>query len=247
LENYYDLLGVKPGASASEIKKAFRKKAKQIHPDIAGEKHSEAMRKLLKAYEALSNLDQRFEYDKTYSTNVNKSNFDYRAWLKEQGGPRSMATLIFYELMRLEEDRAIEIWRENGGLAFNFKDNMERADWMDCQYILAEELDKRGFSFEAFKLITALLVEETRRPYFNLFTPEIYLYLKSIINKRLRPQVDAETWIDCMEALIGIGFSAHDEESFKKSIAKTLKEIRAGNLQNSHPAGAAQGDQHDST
>jgi len=243
LENHYELLGVKPGASASEIKKAFRKKAKQIHPDIAGEKHSaensvenaynevsstEAMQKLLKAYEALSNLDRRFEYDKAYAASAKKTNFDYRTWLKEQGDPRSMATLIFYELMRLEEDRAIEIWRENGGLAFSLHDNMEREDWMDCQYILAEELDKRGFSFEAFKLISALLVEERRRPYFNLFTPEIYSYLKTLVNKRLKPQVDEETWIDCMEALIGIGFSVHDEDIFKKSIANTLKRIRTG-------------------
>jgi len=232
LENYYKLLGVQPGASASEIKKAFRKKAKQIHPDIAGEKYSQAMRKLLEAYEALSGFESRFrgnfEAYRAYSANAEKSSFDYRSWLREQGDPRSMATLIFYELLRLEEERAIQIWRENGGLSFSLKDNMERDDWMDCQYILAEELDKRGFSFEAFKLITALLIEERRRPYFNLFTPEIYIYLKSIVNKRLKPQVDRETWLDCMEALIGIGFSVHDEETFKKSIAKTLKEIRAG-------------------
>jgi len=229
LENYYKLLGVKPGASASEIKKAFRKKAKQIHPDTAGDSGSnEAMQKLLKAYEALSDLNHRFEYDKAYASYAKKDNFDYRAWLKEQGDPRSMATLIFYELMRLEEDRAIEIWRENGGLAFSLRDNMERDDWMDCQYILAEELDKRGFSFEAFKLITTLLVEERRKPYFNLFTPEIYSYLRILVSKRLKPQVDEETWIDCMEALIGIGFSVHDEDAFRRSIAGALKKIRTG-------------------
>ena len=227
MENYYNLLGIKPGASASEIKKAFRNKAKQLHPDIAGSEQAEPMRKLLAAYEALSDLNRRFGYDKVYSTYAKKTSFDYRVWLKEQGDPQSMAKLVFYELLRLEEDRAIETWRENGGLDFNLKEYLERADWMDCQYILAEELDKRGFSFEAFKLITALLAEELRRPYFNLFTPEIYIYLKSMVNKRLKLQVDSETWIDCMEALIGIGFSAHDENIFKESIADTLKEIRA--------------------
>jgi curved DNA-binding protein CbpA len=224
LEKHFKLLGVKPGASASEIKKAFRKKAKLFHPDITGTQQSEAFQKLLTSYHVLLNLENRFGIDRSFYTE--KSSFDYRSWLKEQGDPHSMAKLIFYDLMRLEEDRAIEIWRENGGLEFSLEKNMIRADWMDCQYILAEELDKRGFSIEAFHLITALLVEERRKPYFNLFTPEIYQYLKTMINKRLKLQVDPETWINCMETLIGIGFPVHDENIFKESIVKTLKEIR---------------------
>jgi curved DNA-binding protein CbpA len=226
LDNHYKILGISKGASASEVKTAFRKKAKQLHPDIAGAEQSEAMQKLLKAYEVLSNLESRFEADRAYSAYTKETSFDYRTWLKKQGDPKSMAKLIFYELLRLEEDRAIEVWRENGGLDFNLKKHMEREDWMDCQYILAEELDKRGFSLEAFKLITVLLIEEKRYPYFNLFTPEIYSYLKSMVNKRLKFQVDSGTWIDCMEALIDIGFSKHDEDIFKESLAKTLKKIR---------------------
>jgi len=227
LENHYELLGIRPGASAAEIKRAFRRKAKELHPDIAGSAHAEAMQRLLKAYETLSRLESRFAYDKAFSLYAEKTGFDYRTWLNEQNDPASKAKLIFYELLRLKEERAIEVWRENGGLGFPLDKYLEREDWMDCQYILAEELDKRDFSFEAFKLLAALLVEEARRPYFNLFTPEIKSYLKVIIKKKLRRQVDSETWIDCMETVIGIGFSQQDERFFKESIAHTLKEIRA--------------------
>ena len=226
MENHYNLLGIKPGASAAEIKKAFRKKAKQLHPDIAGSEQAEAMRKLIRAYETLSNLERRFEYDRSFSLYAEKTGFDYRAWLAAQDDPRSKAKLIFYELLRLEEDRAIEIWRKNGGLDFRLEKYLEREDWMDCQYILAEELDKRGFSFEAFKLLTAILAEELRRPYFNLFTPEIKSYLKAIVKKKLKHQVDSETWIDCMEALMGIGFSERDEKFFRESMSYTLKKTR---------------------
>ena len=224
INNHYDLLGVKPGVSAAEIKKAFRRKAKQLHPDITGSANAEAMRRLINAYEALSDFERRFEYDKIY---VNKTFFDYRTWLNEQEDPVSKAKLVFYELLRLNEERAIAVWRENGGLGFNIERYLERGDWMDCYFLLAEELDKRGFCFEAFKLLAILLAEEHRRPYFYLFTPEIKHYLLTIIKKRLKEQVDNETWIDCMQTLIGIGFSEHDEKFFKESIALSLKEIRS--------------------
>ncbi|MCL2759665.1 MAG: J domain-containing protein [Treponema sp.] len=228
MENHYKTLGVKPGASAAEIKKAFRNKAKKFHPDIAGSSHAGAMRKLIAAYEALSDIESRFHYDKAYAVYAKKTGFDYRRWLNEQEDPASKAKLVFYELLHLEEIRAIEIWRENGGLNFNMDKLLQRDDWMDCQYILAEELDKRDNCFEAFKLLAALLAEEHRRPYFNLFTPEIKKYVKSMLKKRLKPQVDNETWISCMESLLGIGFSKHEENTFNDYISQALSEIRAG-------------------
>ena len=227
MSNHYELLGIKQGATSAEIKKAFREKAKQLHPDIAGSSQSEVMRKIIGAYEVLSNPERRFEYDKAYSRFVKKFSFNYRTWLNEQDDMASQAKLIFYELLHLEEDRAIAIWRKNGGLDFRIEKYMDREDWMDCQFILAEELDKRSFSFEAFRLLSAVLSEERKRPYFKLFTVEIENLLKSLVKFRLKPQVDEETWIDCMETMIGLGFSARDENRYMRSMADTLEKLRA--------------------
>ena len=198
MKNYYDILGLKPGASVSEIKKAYREKAKKLHPDIAGETGTQQMRKLICAYEVLSSPERRFEYDKVYARFVKKQGFNYRTWLSEQDDPESQAKLIFFRLLHFEEEEAIVVWRKNGGLSFSLKSCMDREDWMDCQYILGEELDKRGHSFEAFKLIVEILGEEYRRPYFKLFTVEIENYLKNLVKYRLRSQVDKELWIECM-------------------------------------------------
>ena len=226
MNNYYDLLGITQNASLKEIKKAYREKAKLLHPDISGAAGAEAMRKLISAYEVLSNPERKFEYDKVYSRFIKKQGFNYRTWLKERDDPASAAKLIFFELLHLEEEQAISIWRKNGGLDFRFDKYMDREDWMDCQYILAEELNKRGFSFEAFQLLTALLAEERRRPYFKLFTAEIEKYLKSMIKLKLKHQVDDETWICCMETMLGLGFPAKDEKYFLQSLAASLKRTR---------------------
>jgi hypothetical protein len=104
---------------------------------------------------------------------------------------------------------------------------MDTEDWMDCKYILAEELDKRGFCFEAFKLLADILVEERRRPYYKHFTEDIEIYLKTLVRQRLKSQVDEETWIDCLEIMIRLGFPPRDELRFRRSMSDTLEKMRA--------------------
>jgi len=64
-EDYYQLLGVKKGASQDEIKKAYRKLAMKYHPDhTKGDKAAEEkFKKISEAYAVLSDKDKRKEYD----------------------------------------------------------------------------------------------------------------------------------------------------------------------------------------
>ena len=64
-EDFYEILGLSKGASAAEIKKAYRKKAIQYHPDKnPGDAIAEAnFKKAAEAYEILSDPDKKARYD----------------------------------------------------------------------------------------------------------------------------------------------------------------------------------------
>src|SRR5882762_992078 len=64
-KDYYESLGVPRTASEAEIKKAFRKLARQYHPDVAKDKKKaeEKFKEINEAYDVLSDPAKRKKYD----------------------------------------------------------------------------------------------------------------------------------------------------------------------------------------
>jgi len=78
--DYYEVLGLRRGASENEIKRAYRKLARRYHPDVnPGDKAAEGkFKELSAAYEVLSDAEKRRQYDQ----------FGHDGFARATGGPQ---------------------------------------------------------------------------------------------------------------------------------------------------------------
>lgn len=83
--DYYKALGVPRDADADTIKKAFRKLARQHHPDAGGDEAK--FKEINEAYEVLSDDKKRKLYDQYGTANENQIPFGGGAWQGQGGNP----------------------------------------------------------------------------------------------------------------------------------------------------------------
>jgi DnaJ domain len=82
-KDYYALLGVTPDATVAQIKSAYRKLAKQYHPDVNNSADAaERFREITEAYDTLSDPDRRRRYDRLHGTHTGTKTGAGDAWSK---------------------------------------------------------------------------------------------------------------------------------------------------------------------
>lgn len=222
--NYYDVLGVPPDSTTQEIKRQFRRRAKELHPDVRPEDGGAAaeMRLLLAAYETLGDRDRRQEYDRTLGAATARRGFDYREFLRARSDdPFSQARLVFHDLLTGRPDEALEVYARLEAVdPFPLERYLSREDAMDGAFLLAELLEARGSLTGAWDLYLRLFRMERERPYFRHFIDEVIDRLRNLTCNRLAAVLAPDGLIERLETLIALDLSRRDTAVFWKKTAE---------------------------
>jgi hypothetical protein len=204
MENYYTVLGVKPNATFSEIKKAYRSRAKKLHPDAsrdASAANRERFTSVVQAYEVLSDPQRRTLFDRTLrlhprfrkETRGSADSFDYRKWLLARKDEESRCKLVLFDLRHGRESEAVAEYVRvlRGRHDFLFSRYFGAEEAQNWGFILAEEMILRARYYDAALLLLNGIRLERRYPVFGLFFPEVISLTKGILLRRLRVHGEA--------------------------------------------------------
>lgn len=227
MKSYYALLGVEPNASHQTIKEAYRRQVKALHPDLnQGDPASvEQIKLLVRAYETLGHPDRRAEYDRIHRVeHAPRQGFDYADFLRSRGDDReSQSKLIFYDLLHDNPEEALQLYAllvASGD--FELSRYLDREDFMDCAFLLAEEYEQRQEFVPAFELLAAIVRFERRKPYFRHFMTEVHDRLRRIVCSKMALVAPSEITLRYLHQLIDWDLSKRETAFFYKKAAEIL-------------------------
>ena len=239
MRDCYKILGVSKNATAAEIRRAYRQKAKLLHPDITHEA-SDAFRELVAAYEVLSDVKSRSLFDESHNSNqsdsaygqnpffhYHKDSFDYRTWLLAREDDESRSKLIFFDLTHSREDSAVEEFKRMNMTRTKFRLSQwfTREDFMDYGFILAEELVIRQEYYDAIILLDQIIRMEYSFNYFKLFFPEVKGLARHILRNSIEGTVSDELALDAWERALELQFGKSDDSFFLQKMAEAYTRI----------------------
>jgi tetratricopeptide (TPR) repeat protein len=223
--NYYEVLGIAQTSTAQEIKKSFRRRAKEIHPDVRpseGQHSDDEMRLLLDAYAVLGDLEKRDEYDRALQTALRVRGFDYRAFLRTRtDDPLSQSKLVFHDLLANHQDDAVVLYEKLMAMpGFELERYLSREDYMDCAFLLAEVFETRCRFPEAYDLYRKLFLYERAKPYFHHFIEEVVDRLRTLLCFKMLPGIEPSDAVERLKDLLRLSFSRKDNAFFYKKLAE---------------------------
>ena len=239
MKDFYKVLGVRKEATLAEIKRAYREKVKNLHPDLTGDiTLKDEFNEVVHAYRVLADAHQRSLFDESYFFRAKKAahnddEFDYYKWLSAREDYESRAKLIFYTLMHNKEDEAVAEFKrmQMNHTDFTLKNYFTREDFMDYGYILAEELVLRAEYYDAFILLEQIIKMEYSYSYFYIFFPEVISFTLSILKRNIDCVISDELALDVYERALDLELGKTNDAFFLRKMSEEYR--RLGDLSTS--------------
>lgn len=228
--DYYATLTVKEDATQDQIRVAFRRMVKKFHPDLNESREAWAhqqMKRVLDAYEVLSDEAKRGAYDRKLKAQRNSRRDTYRDRLAAADDPASRAELILYDLLNGQGRRALAFYEKVSAedACFNVAAHLSPRDWMDCLFLLGEQYEKRRAHRKALHLYETIYHSPLSRTHYRHFRHEVADRIHRLCCRELARSAGPAEAIPYYERALAMRLKNAQKAFLHKKIAECRYEI----------------------
>ncbi len=222
--DYYKILDLPTDANERQIKESYRKKLKDLHPDLNRSFDTQRLQGLMQAYRTLIDKEHRTVYDRNRGGHAS---FRYRDFLVSQKNqPQARVKLLFYDLLHDNVRTALELY-ENSLLSegIQIQQYISYEDYMDCLFLLAEAYEQEKSYLHAYRLFIIIVRLEAVAPCFHHFIAEVLDRLYQIVCVCLPKIETRECTLCCIAQTMMLPFSS---KRHQQQLAKLYNKLRDG-------------------
>ncbi len=224
---YYDILAIDRNATQPEIKKAFRRLAKEYHPDTNrenGEQASKKLKEVIAAYRVLSNERERARYDVMMQS---VPGVREEARRNESRTFKEQTEQLLDYLLSGQGRRALRLYDELiEQEGFELEEFLSVKDYLDCIFLLAEQLEHEDRYREAADYYEELYEKEKEPPRQRYFFETVEARIKKLYSRKLpRDAATAEEEIGCYQRILAFDLDKSEKAFILKKIAEVYCRI----------------------
>lgn len=231
MEDCWKVLGIRRDATLTEIRRAYRKRVKEFHPDASGNPEtSEEFRRVVRAYEILTDAKTRKIFDSSFREHFRRrppKSWDYREWLLKREDDESRAKLIFFDLTHARESEAVREYKRmrTERTSFNLRRWFTKEEFMDYSFILCEEMILREEYYDAAMLLCQIIELERKYEYFRLFFPEVLELFRNVMRRHIEGKISDELALDFFESALELRLGKADDAFILRKMGEIYARI----------------------
>jgi len=199
--DYYALLGVELGAERDAIRRAFRGRLLEVHPDKAAEPTDvRLLAQVMRAWEILGDDELREDYDRIWRLRHRGEESELESkipHITESVRPQDQARSILFLLLEERGGEALERLRGLGEAAPEFlREHLDSDEFIDAAFLIAELFEAKRSWFESLEWLERLIrSERTRRRHRPCYSEALDRARRLLIRRtatELEPRVTLE-------------------------------------------------------
>lgn len=210
-----------------EIRASFKRLVLASHPDKNPGRRGwseRRMRELIEAFDVLGDAQRRAAFDRRRALLGTKTSETTKAqpFFYHKQDPESRALLVLHHFLNGRPASALKVlpdMEEKYGSDFLFR-NLDRADYLDCLFLIAEHYSAKRRYLEAAERLQAFYYHEKRATFPRHYLGEVVRLLKDLYLRKIPRSGDAAAALLGLREASGLGLTSAEETTRLAKIAE---------------------------